>query len=70
MEVSVQLRKQFSEYAKAGFCVVSVEPRGGSHYKVMIDGISEPQFLTRNADEPRAIKNNIARFRRLTKEKK
>jgi len=70
MRLPVQLRKQFKEYERAGFSVVSLEPLNGSHIKVMFEGIAEPQFLTKNADEPRAIKNNIARLRRLTKEVK
>ena len=70
MRLPVQLRKQFKEYERAGFNVVSLEPLNGSHIKVMFEGVAEPQFLTKNADEPRAIKNNIARLRRLTKEEK
>ena len=70
MRVPVQLRKQFKEYERAGFKLVSLEPLNGSHIKVMFGGVVEPQFLTKNADDPRAIKNNIARLRRLTKEKK
>jgi hypothetical protein len=69
MKVPTNLRKQFKEYEKAGFRIVDLELLSGSHCKVRIEGIDTPQFLTRNADEPRAIKNNIARFRRLSKEK-
>lgn len=36
--------------------------------KVIFAEFNEPQILTRNIDEPRALKNNLARFRRLVKE--
>jgi hypothetical protein len=61
------LRKQLQCYEAAGFTVRDVEPSRGSHFKVWFQQFSAPQFLTVNATEPRAIKNNIARFRRLCK---
>jgi hypothetical protein len=60
------LRKQFQTYIAAGFHPVSIEPRAGGHWKVCFAEFAEPQFLTIHANEPRAMKNNLARFRRLT----
>jgi hypothetical protein len=66
MEIPRQLRKQIIEYGKAGFHARSIEPRNGSHFKVMFAEINEPQFITKNADDWRSIKNNVAHYRRMT----
>lgn len=58
-------RQQFLEYEKAGFHVDRMEPSKGSHMKVWFKEFSEPQFLTNHLGCPRALKNNIARFRGL-----
>lgn len=65
MEVPKVLRGQLRHYEAHGFTVVSVEPRAGSHFRVVFAEFSEPQFLTKNGSDPRAWKNNVARFKRL-----
>lgn len=67
MNIPRVLRKQLQYYEAAGFTVRDVEPSRGSHFRVWFNQFSSPQFLTINASEPRAIKNNIARFKRLCK---
>lgn len=67
MSVPAALRKQFAEYERAGFHVVSAEPRAGSHWKVIFQEFTEPQFLTINSSDTHALRNNIARFRRLVR---
>jgi hypothetical protein len=68
MKVPQCLRKQILEYEKAGFHVVDLENRSGSHFKIVFAEISTPQFITKNGSDWRAIKNNIAAYRRLMKE--
>jgi hypothetical protein len=46
-----------------------VEPRNGSHFKLWFAEFSEPQIVTKNAVDWRALKNNIAHYKRLMKEK-
>jgi hypothetical protein len=70
MEVPRLLRKQMNEYRKAGFNLVTIEPRSGSHFKVVFKEFSEPQIVSSNGSDHRALKNNIARFRRLAMESK
>lgn len=60
------LREQVKVYEAAGFHPVAFEPRAGSHWRVQFAEFDEPQFLTTHATEPHAIRNNIARFRRLS----
>jgi hypothetical protein len=64
------MRKQIKEYEREGFHVVSVEDRAGSHKMVTFAEFSEPQIVTDSKSDWRALKNNIARFRRLAKEDK
>ena len=68
MDIPRALRKQLAYYAQEGFDAVEIKPAAGSHVKVVFAQFTEPQILTRNMKEPRALKNNIARFRRLAKE--
>lgn len=68
MDIPRGLRKQLAYYSKAGFDAVEIKHAAGSHVKVIFAQFTEPQILTRNIDEPRALKNNLARFRRLAKE--
>lgn len=68
MDIPRVLRKQIEFYEREGFTVVRVEPRAGSHFKAIFAQFSEPQILAKNCNEPRALKNNVARFRRLAKE--
>ena len=65
-----RFEKQLKEYERAGFTVKSVESSKGSHKRVVFNEFSAPQFLTTHTDDWRAIKNNIARFRRLQREGK
>ena len=67
-----KLRKQFIEYERAGFHVIDVVPsRGkGNHIMVRFAEFSQPQFLTPHTNDPRALKNNIAHFRRLAAQEK
>lgn len=63
-------KAQFAEYKKAGFNVKDAQPSKGCHYKVWFEEFPEPQFLTYHTGDPRAMKNNIARFRGLAKKAK
>ena len=68
MKVPQCLRKQILEYEKAGFHVVDLENRSGSHFKITFAEFPEPQFITKNGSDWRAIKNNISSYRRQLKE--
>lgn len=63
MKVPTKFRDQLKEYSRAGFKATSMEPRRGSHWLVVFERIG-PAILTANMSDPRAIKNNIAEFRR------
>ena len=65
MQIPRPFRKQFEVYEKAGFHVKDLEPSRGSHAKVWFEEFTEPQMLSKNVGDPRALKNNIARFRAL-----
>ena len=39
--------------------------QGGRHYKVWFRQFPEMQIITANEEDPRGIKNNLARFKRL-----
>lgn len=67
MKVPQCLRKQVLEYEKAGFHVVDVENRSGAHFKIQFAELPTPQIITKNGSDPRAIKNNIAAYRRQLK---
>ena len=68
MKVPQCLRKQVVEYEKAGFHVIDVEARSGSHFKITFAEFPDPQFITKNGSDWRAIKNNLSVYRRLKKE--
>jgi len=68
MKVTQRLRKQVKEYEREGFHVVSIENRTGSHKLVTFAEFPEPQILTACQSDWRALKNNIARFKRLAKQ--
>lgn len=68
MKVSQRIRKQIKEYEREGFHVVSIEDRAGSHKMVTFAEFPEPQIVSECKSDWRALKNNIARFRRLMKE--
>lgn len=60
-----KLRAQFDVYRDAGFTPVDAVPRKGSHWAVTFEEFPEVQFLTTNIGDPHALRNNLARFRRL-----
>jgi hypothetical protein len=62
-----RLREQFALYKRDGFEVESIEPRNGSHFKVVFKGIDRAFFLTKSETDPRAYKNNLAELRRAIK---
>ena len=68
MKVPQCRRKQILEYEKAGFHVIDLENRSGSHFKITFAEFPEPQFITKNGSDWRAIKNNISSYRRQLKE--
>lgn len=67
MNIPTVLRKQIKAYEAAGFHPVAIEPRAGSHFKVVFAEFEQPQIISRSASCPRAIKNNIARYRQLAR---
>ena len=70
MALPRQFLKQIAEYERHGFHVVEATPSKGSHYKFIFAEFGAPQFLTLHTGDPRAIKNNIARFKRLAAQEK
>lgn len=68
MKIAQRMRKQIKEYERAGFHVVGMEDRAGSHKLITFAEFPEPQIVTDCKSDWRAMKNNIARFRRLAKE--
>ena len=68
MKISQRMRKQVKEYEREGFHVVSIEDRAGSHKMLKFAEFPEPQIVSDCKSDWRAVKNNIARFRRLAKE--
>lgn len=69
MEIPKLLREQLKFYERHGFHAASVEPREGSHMKVIFAEFSQPQIVTRSKTDWRAWRNNLSRFRNLVKEK-
>jgi pyrroloquinoline quinone (PQQ) biosynthesis protein C len=67
MNIPRVLREQVKAYEKAGFHVVDVEPRNGAHFMLRFAEFDVPQIVTKNACDPRSIRNNIAQYRRLLK---
>lgn len=65
MKVSQRMRKQLKEYEREGFHVVAIEDRAGSHKLITFAEFPQPQIVTDCKSDWRAIKNNIARYRRL-----
>ena len=58
------------EYEREGFHVVAVENRSGSHKMLTFAEFPEPQIVTACQSDWRALKNNVARFRRLAEQHK
>ena len=68
MNIPRAIREQVKEYEKAGFHVVACEPRSGAHFKIWFAEFpDQPQIVTKNVEEWRSLKNNIARYRRLAR---
>ena len=67
MNLPKTIRKQADAYRAAGFHIVEVEHRAGSHFKVRFAEFATPIVLTANVGDPRAIKNNVALLRRIAR---
>ena len=63
-----RLAEAFKLYERAGFTVKSVE-RASKHWKVKFNEFPETQFLTSNDVDQHALKNNLARYKRLAAKK-
>lgn len=70
MIVPKVLRKQIKAYKAAGFTPIRIQSGNSSHFKIWFAEFDEMQVITANADEPRAMQNNLARYRRLAQEQK
>lgn len=68
MEAPRRLRGVLRELERHGFRAVSCEPRKGSHWMVTFEGIPVPQVMTSNGSDFRAMKNNVARLKRMAAE--
>lgn len=64
------LRRQLLEYEKAGLTIAEIEPRNGSHFLIVFAEFPQAQIISKNVNDPRAIKNNISLYRRLASEHK
>lgn len=69
MNIPRILREQVKEYERAGFHVVKWEHRKGGHWKLWFAEFEQPQIVTQNMNSWRCMKNTIAAYRRLLKEK-
>jgi hypothetical protein len=65
MTIPRVLRDQAKFYASKGFHIIDAEPRAGSHFLVKFAEFPEPQILTKNAGDHRAMHNNVSAYRRL-----
>jgi hypothetical protein len=65
MTIPRVLREQAKFYASKGFHIIEAEPRAGSHFLVKFAEFPEPQILTKNAGDHRAMHNNVSAYRRL-----
>ncbi len=68
MNVPKVLHKQIKTYEAHGFHVEHLEHRAGSHWCARFKEFPQAQIIKVNAKDPRALKNNIARYRRLAKD--
>ena len=59
------LREQAKFYASKGFHIVDAEPRSGAHWMVKFAEFPEPQIISKNGSDGRAIHNNVSAYRRL-----
>ena len=65
MPIPRVLRDQAKFYASKGFHIIDAEPRAGSHFLVKFAEFPEPQIITKNAGDHRAMHNNVSVYRRL-----
>jgi hypothetical protein len=70
MKYPRKLREQLKAYEAHGFHAVLVEPRAGSHFKVIFAEFNQPQIVAANLGCPRALLNNLSRFKKLVGENK
>lgn len=68
MQIPKHLRKQLKEYETAGFHVVDLVRAAGAHYKAKFAEFPDLVVLTASTIEPRALKNNIAMFKRMARQ--
>ncbi len=60
------MRKQLQRYEEEGFTATRVETTGkGGHFRVRFREFPDVQFLTVHTGDPRAVQNNLSRFKRL-----
>lgn len=65
MSIPRVLREQAKFYESKGFHMIEAEARNGSHFLVKFAEFPEPQIVTKNAGDHRAMHNNISVYRRL-----
>jgi hypothetical protein len=65
MNIPRVLREQLKFYESKGFHATSVEPRNGAHFMVTFAEFPQPQIISKNGSDPRALHNNVAQYRRL-----
>lgn len=65
MSIPKVLRDQARFYESKGFHIIDAQPRAGSHFLVTFAEFPEPQIVTKNAKDPRAMHNNVSAYRRL-----
>lgn len=65
MNIPRVLREQAKFYESKGFHIIDVEPRSGAHFLVKFAEFPEPQIITKNGSDSRAMHNNVAQYRRL-----
>ena len=65
MKLPRVLREQAKFYESKGFHIIDVEPRNGAHFLVKFAEFPEPQIVSKNGSDSRAIHNNLAAYRRL-----
>ena len=65
MKLPRVLREQAKFYESKGFHIIDVEPRSGSHFLVKFAEFPDPQIVSKNGSDPRALLNNVSQYRRL-----
>ena len=65
MKIPRVLREQAKFFESKGFHIIDVEPRSGAHFLVKFAEFPEPQIVTKNGSDSRAMHNNVAQYRRL-----